>query len=95
MKKKKWKKWKTAWYHNGTIWSPPPGWGETLLGRHLFVDFCPLKKRRGILISKKQKQKKTSKLIKHKGIFDLLTSGKESPRNFGHFDPKIIENEQF
>ena len=27
-------------------------------------------------------------------IFDLLTSGKEAPRNFSHFDSKIIENGQ-
>ena len=46
---------------------PPPGWGETLLGRQDFFGFLTLEKKGHIFISKNHK-KKSLKLVKYKGI---------------------------
>ena len=89
----------TIWYHKvpyGTIWYhmiPPPRVGRDAVGTPKVFRIFDLWKKRSYSYIKKSK--KSSKLIKYKGILTFWPLEKESPWNFGHFGPKIIENGQF
>ena len=70
----------------------PPGVGRDAVGMQRPFRIFDLWKKGHVLILQYQKIINT-----HQGymILDLLTSEKESQRNFCHFGPKIIENGQF